>query len=565
MVRLRALGRRPGRTLRKETLTSALALTLRQSIYVRASALRPHELLRYCTLPMEMLWSQLVPVSSSLVLSSAILLVLCLSRIILVNKRRLPLPPGPPALPVVGNLFNIPRTTPWVGYRDLSKKYGNLLCLRMMGQIVIVVGNAQTAVDLLERRSVNYADRPELKVVQLTGWDWSFVFAGYGPWWRERRRVFWQYFRPDAIYRYRERQQNGVRRLLSGLLASPEKLSEHLRYSLTVIVLGSIYGMEVSEEDPNVAIFEKGLESVEFISNSTWLEYLPAIGRVPTWLPGTGVLRRVAEIRDAASSIRNTPWDYSKNAAQTGNREDCIAYRMIERMSHSDDEVTAAQEDVAKDAAGTAYSAAIDTQFAALQRFFVAMSLYPDVQRRAQAELDRVVGRNRTPEADDRDRLPYVDALVKETLRWYPAVPLGVARRAMEDDEYDGYRIPKGAIVMVNLWAIMHNDKVYPDPDRFSPERFLKDGVLDPEVMDPASVVFGMGRRICPGRYFADSTMFALIASVLHAFEISPELDEHGQPVRTQPRPATGIISHLENWRCTLKPRSSEIEATDPR
>ncbi len=91
-------------------------------------------------------------------------------------------------------------------------------------------------------------------------------------------------------------------------------------------------------------------------------------------------------------------------------------------------------------------------QFATLQRFFVAMSLYPDVQMRAQAELIRVVGHDRMPEEEDRDRLPYVNALIKETLRWYPALPMGVARRALADDEYNGYRIPKGATVMVNAW-----------------------------------------------------------------------------------------------------------------
>ena len=93
-----------------------------------------------------------------------------------------------------------------------------------------------------------------------------------------------------------------------------------------------------------------------------------------------------------------------------------------------------------------------DQQFATLHRFFAAMSLYSDVQKRAQGELDSVLGRNRMPEAEDRARLPYVDALVKEVLRWYPAVPLGVARCTLADDEYNGFFIPKGATVLVNAW-----------------------------------------------------------------------------------------------------------------
>ncbi len=172
------------------------------------------------------------------------------------------------------------------------------------------------------------------------------------------------------------------------------------------------------------------------------------------------------------------------------------------------------------------------------------MSLHPDVQKSAQAELDLVVGRNCMPEAEDRERLPYVNAVVKETLRWHTAVR-SIANETTSDSVSR---------------AIMHNEKVYPDPERFSPERYLKDESLDPEVMDPASVVFGMGRRsvgiflyairrahtprrICPGRYFADATMVVLIASVLHSFGISPGLDDRGRPVLSPPRPTTGDIS----------------------
>ncbi|RPD77561.1 cytochrome P450 [Lentinus tigrinus ALCF2SS1-7] len=501
------------------------------------------------------------PLADTLLLGFPLLLVY-LCRMAFVAKRRPPLPPGPPPLPFVESLFDIPRTAPWIAYRDLCKKYGNLVCLRALGQTIVVIGDAQTAVDLLEKRSANYVDRPEFKPARLIGWDWNFVFARYGQWWRDRRRVFWQHFRPDATNQYREHQQQGVRRLVSSLLASPEKLNEHLRDAVSAIVLGTLYGMEVVENDPNVAIFAKGQESVEFlIANSSWLEYLPTVlGHLPTWLQAnTGILRQLAEIRDAVSSIYNTPWKHAKDALRRGDGQTCIAHHMLERIAQSDDEVAAVQEVVCKDVVGTAYAGerALYNQIATMQRFFVAMSLYPDVQKLAQAELDSVVGRSRMPEPEDRDRLPYVDALVKETLRWYPAVPMGVARRVMENDEYNGYLIPGGATVMVNEWAIMHDEKMYPDPERFSPERHLK----GPETLDPTSVVFGMGRRICPGRYFADTTMFLLIASVLQLFDISPRLDDHSRPVLTEARPTTGIISHLENWwHCTVKPRSLETE-----
>ena len=86
--------------------------------------------------------------------------------------------------------------------------------------------------------------------------------------------------------------------------------------------------------------------------------------------------------------------------------------------------------------------------------FFVAMVLYPDVQKRAQLELDAVVGADRLPDFSDRPSLPYLNALVKELLRWHVVAPIGMPHRVVADDEYDGYLIPSGASVFVNIWFV---------------------------------------------------------------------------------------------------------------
>ena len=91
--------------------------------------------------------------------------------------------------------------------------------------------------------------------------------------------------------------------------------------------------------------------------------------------------------------------------------------------------------------------------------FFLAMTLYPEVQRKAQAEVDAVVGPDRLPSFQDRDRLPYVSAICNELLRWLPVGPLGVPHRLIEDDEYNGHLLPKGSIFIVNLWYVWKNLK----------------------------------------------------------------------------------------------------------
>ena len=123
------------------------------------------------------------------------------------------------------------------------------------------------------------------------------------------------------------------------------------------------------------------------------------------------------------------------------------------------------------------------------------MARNPEVMKKAQEELDRVVGKERLPDFSDRDNLPYIDALIKELLRWNPPFPMSVANRATQDDVYRGYSIPAGAIVIPNIWAISRDSSIYPDPEAFNPDRFLKDGKTNHAVLNPEDRVFGSGRR----------------------------------------------------------------------
>ena len=205
---------------------------------------------------------------------------------------------------------------------------------------------------------------------------------------------------------------------------------------------------------------------------------------------------------------------------------------------------------------------------------FSGIMLYPEVLRKAHAELDTVVGPHRLPDFGDRDSLPYVNAVIKESMRWHSALPFGVPHATVADDEFRGYFIPAGTMLIPNTWCVsscssqsiitehltracMHDPEVYEDPDDFKPERFIRDGKLDTSVRDPAAFVFGYGRRhvtsetppsrvnqahemyrICPGRYFAETTLFINIACVLHVFDITPPLGEDGLPM---------IINHVQS------------------
>lgn len=142
------------------------------------------------------------------------------------------------------------------------------------------------------------------------------------------------------------------------------------------------------------------------------------------------------------------------------------------------------------------------------------MMQYPDVQAKAQAELDSILGTDTLPTLNDEDSLPFCKAVIKECLRWQTVAPLGVPHVSTEEDVYNGYTIPVGSIVIGNAWlvslsgsdllpsitleirAMFHDEIIYPDSYTFNPERFIKNGKIDLTVRDPDLIAFGFGRRI---------------------------------------------------------------------
>jgi len=172
------------------------------------------------------------------------------------------------------------------------------------------------------------------------------------------------------------------------------------------------------------------------------------------------------------------------------------------------------------------------------------MQHYPDVYRKAREEIDRVIGHERLPDLTDRDSLPYIEALVMELYRWNPPVTVGIPHASTESDQYLGYHIPKGAVVIANLWGLTRNPEIYDEPESFRPERFIEGKQLDPKQL-----VFGFGRRICPGRAFADMNIWLAVASITACFQISSNGAIGG------PKFTSGLVSHPDTFECVIEPR----------
>lgn len=168
--------------------------------------------------------------------------------------------------------------------------------------------------------------------------------------------------------------------------------------------------------------------------------------------------------------------------------------------------------------------------------------MYPDIQKRAQAEVDALVLRERRlPTIADRVYLPYIDAIVQEVFRWAPPAPIGIFHATSEDDEYQGYFIPKNATVIPNIWAMTHDPDMYPDPFTFNPDRFLSTQGHERQ-RDPRQIIFGFGRRSCPGQHLGDASVFIQIATTLATLELSKPLDANGGVIEPEVGFTTAVV-----------------------
>ncbi|RXW15746.1 hypothetical protein EST38_g10108 [Candolleomyces aberdarensis] len=291
-------------------------------------------------------------------------------------------------------------------------------------------------------------------------------------------------------------------------------------------------------------------------TGSFLVDLIPALTYVPDWVPGTGWKKFAKYYRDMSLMSRVTPFKLVRDLMEQETATPCVVSRMIEKLPDETDPDYAEAYTVAQDTSAVAYVAGSDTSFGGGMTFFLMLAMNPEVQKRAQKEIDEVVGFGRLPDFSDKPQLVYLDALLKEVFRWHQTLPLGVPHATTQDDVYDGYFIPKGTVVIGNALHILHDPELYPDPYKFDPDRYIKDGKINKEVANPYSAAFGFGRRICPGRHMSLDSIYAMVSATLAIFDISPPKDGNGNTIPVKPIFSDGLLSHPDPFELVIKPRS---------
>ncbi|KAI0081468.1 cytochrome P450 [Panus rudis PR-1116 ss-1] len=457
--------------------------------------------------------------------------------------------------------------SPWESFAPLARKYGDVMYLQVLGQHTVILSSYEATSDLLVKRHAIYSDRSYSTMLNdIMGLDWLFLLWNNGEKLRNARKYFNSYFSVNATEKYVSVIPDKTVSFLNRLRNDPERFLRHSRYVIAAIVIKMTYGIDIADtSDPIVADTEEFLVGFKAAGQPGrfYVDVLPILKYIPSWFPGAGFKRLAAKWREYGERGLRQSFEKAKSSMAAGEITPCIAVSMLEecgKATKSSDRQTL--EAMARDCCGIAYPAGIDSSTSTLQVFFLAMAMYPEAQKRAQKHVDAVLGQERLALPEDRPSLPYVDALIREVLRWKPSVPLAVPHQTSQDDVYRGYFIPKGTTVIANAWDMLHDPEEYPDPEAFKPERFLRpDGTLNTDKRDPTDIIFGFGRRVCPGEAFAWRSLFTIITSILQTFDIEPALDETGQPEKLEGNMIPGLISHPVPFKCRLKLRSANAEA----
>ncbi|TCD69432.1 hypothetical protein EIP91_007557 [Steccherinum ochraceum] len=426
-------------------------------------------------------------------------------------KTTLPLPPGPRGLPIIGNALQLPNDYHEYEFSEWSDQYGDIAFVKFFRTPAIIIGSAQIAKDLMEKRSNIYSDRPNLVYIrEMLGYKYELPFIRYGPRFRQIRKWFHDVFEVKAaLHKYEPLQRREALVVLDNLLEKPEGYVAH--FNRSSIILEVIYGHRVTSDNDRFML--RAREAIYALSHagspgSHVVDFFPFLRYYPEWLPGAGFKHTAKKIHDMRAVMMDPPHRSVKSQVVTNT----------------------------------------------MTTFMLAMVLHPDVLRKAQDEIDRVLGSRRLPRLDDRPSLPYLECVIKEVYRWRPAVPMTI-HASTRDDEYEGYRIPSGSTLVVNIWRMSQDRNMYPSPEKFNPERF----VGAPDDHDPRHYMFGFGRRICPGQYFADSSVFLVLASLTATMDISKARDESGRPITPPVEFISGISTQPKPFRCTITPRSKQV------
>ena len=431
------------------------------------------------------------------------------------------LPPGPRGLPVFGSLLELRHDT-HLAIDRLARRYGDICLLRFGSVPTVIISEPALLQEAFGKTEL--ADRWVSEIMDILSGQQDLVLAPYGEHWRRMQRFAnRELLSARNLNTVRERH---IETVVNGLVArmadmgdagqtvSPPELTAQSNSNL---MFRAIFGREADSSDDFRRLRDTLLGYINWLfataTATNLADYIPWL----RFLPNNGVKEAVRQ-SEVASSVINSLID----AARSRPGLDLSAPACLVEVMLAQEESGEITDIMTRRLCMDLLIAGTDTSAQTVNWFLLLMANRPEIQAKVHAELDQVIGPDALPTVDDRTRLPYTFACLAESMRYRTIGPLGVPHKASQDTEIGGYRIPAGAQVLGNVYSIHHDPRYWDSPHEFIPERFLPqaDGAMPAALTSPSYIPFGTGHRRCPGRRFAETTVWLHITRMLHKLRL---------------------------------------------
>ncbi|XP_031508475.1 cytochrome P450 2C9 [Papio anubis] len=463
-------------------------------------------------------------------MDSLVVLVLCLSCLLLLSlwrqrSGRGKLPPGPTPLPVIGNILKIGIKDVSKSLTNLSKVYGPVFTLYFGLERMVVLHGYEAVKEALIDLGEEFSGRGHFPLFERANRRFGIVFSN-GTRWKEIRRFSLMTLRNFGMGKrsIEDRVQEEARCLVEELRktkASPCDPTFILGCAPCNVICSIIFHKRFDYKDQQfLNLMEKFNENAKILS-SPWIQICNNFSPIIDYFPGTHnkLLKNVAFVK---SYILEKVKEHQESMDMNNPRDfiDCFLIKMEKEKHNQQSEFTIEN---LENAAVDLFAAGTETTSTTLRYALLLLLKHPEVTAKVQEEIERVIGRNRSPCMQDRSHMPYTDAVVHEVQRYIDLLPTSLPHAVTCDVKFRNYLIPKGTTILISLTSVLRDNKEFPNPEMFDPRHFLDEGgnFKKSNYFMP----FSAGKRICVGEGLARMELFLFLTSILQNFNLKSLVD----------------------------------------
>ena len=470
------------------------------------------------------------------------------------SKKRRNLPPGPRGLPLVGYLPFFGKEPP-VTFMEMRKTYGDVVSIRMGSWPAIVINGREAIREALVTKGDDFSGRPAFTTALMLNDGRNFAFSAFGAIWKMHRKIV-----SNVMYNFTNARNNPIEDIIRS--DANTVIQEFLQHEgkpfcplMSLEVAGSsmvyqlCYGrnQNIREDEGFMKVLDGSREFQKFTGTGNPVDVMPWLRYV---LPSkvTKFVELITQgIQNRAEKVEEHEADFDS---------DCLR-DLTDGLIHAGNTLSAEEKAVGLDrrrvieSLDTVFGAGGGTVSTTLQWFVALMAAHPHVQEKLFQQIDDVIGQARDVSLSDRPQLPLVEATIYEVFRYSGAVPFTLPHATTCDTTLQGYDIPEGTVVLVNLYSICMDKELWGDPETFRPERFLDgEGELDRGLVEQVST-FSLGRRRCVGEFLAKMELFVFVTTLIQRVRFCrpPDLPEYHLTARF------GLSRDVDPFDVCVQPR----------